>query len=150
MRDALTAERDRKESEFFLTGVWTLLNLLQLRVTSLQTRLSNVLQDQILMQLPSVLKDVEAGIKQSEAKLAKLGASRPTVLEQRRYLIKVSAQFSSLVKAAIDRVYTDGFFARTKASEAYLRRLRAVVQNTLSDFAKQMREEGHARIIQDY
>jgi hypothetical protein len=102
------------------------------------------------MQLPSVLKDVEAGIKQSEAELAKLGASRPTVLEQRRYLIKASTQFSSLVKAAINRVYTDGSFARTKASKAYLRRLRAVVQNTLSNFAKQMREEGHARIIQDY
>jgi plasmid stabilization system protein ParE len=98
----------------------------------------------------SVLKDVEAGIKQSEAELAKLGASRPTVLEQRRYLIKASSQFSSLVKAAIDGVYTDGFFAGTKASEAYLRRLRAVVQNTLSNFAEQMRKDGYARIIQDY
>jgi hypothetical protein len=44
----------------------------------------------------------------------------------------------------------DRFFAGKKASEAYSRRFRAVVQNTLSDFAKQMRKEGHARIIQDY
>jgi len=150
MRDALTVERDRKEAKFFSTGVWALIDPSQLGVTSLRTRLSNVLRDQILMQLPSVLEDVEAGIKQSEAGLAKLGASRPTVSEQRRYLIKASTQFSSLVKGAIDGVYTDGFFAGTKASEAYSRRLRAVVQNTLSDFAEQMREEGHARIIQDH
>jgi hypothetical protein len=118
-------------------------------VTALRTRLSNVLRDQILVQLPSVLKDVKAGIKQCEIGLAKLGASRPTVSEQRRYLIKASTQFSSLVKAAIDGVYTDGFFAGTTAPVAYSRRLRAVVQNTLSDFAEQMRSEGHAVIIKD-
>jgi hypothetical protein len=150
MRDTSTAERDEHEEKFFSKGVWTLLEPSQLGVTALRTRLSNVLRDQIMVQLPSVLKDVEAGIKQCEDGLAELGDSRPTVSEQRRYLIKASTQFSSLVKAAIDGVYTDGFFAGTKAPEAYLRRLRAVVQNTLSDFAEQMRSEGHARIIQDH
>jgi hypothetical protein len=118
-------------------------------VTALRTRLSNVLQDQIIMQLPSVLEDVESGIKQCEYELAKLRASRPTISHQRKCLIKVSTRFSSLVKAAIDGVYTDGFFAGAKAPEAYSRRLRAVVQNTLSDFADEMRSEGHAQIIQD-
>jgi hypothetical protein len=119
-------------------------------VTALRTRLSNVLRDQILVQLPSVLEDVEAGIKQCEDVLVKLGASRSTIPEQRRYLIKASTRFSSLIKAAVDGVYTDGFFVDAEAPEAYLRRLRAVVQNTLSDFAEQMRSEGHARIIQDH
>ncbi|KAF2034799.1 hypothetical protein EK21DRAFT_55853 [Setomelanomma holmii] len=149
MRDASTAERDRNESKFFSKGIWTLLEPSQLGVTALRTRLSNVLRDQILVQLPSVLDDIEAGIKQCENVLAKLGASRPTISEQRRYLIKASTRFSSLMKAAIDGVYTDGFFVDAKAPEAYSRRLRAVVQNTLSDFAEQMRSDGHARIIQD-
>ncbi|KAF1839329.1 hypothetical protein BDW02DRAFT_486694 [Decorospora gaudefroyi] len=91
----------------------------------------------------------ESGIKQCEYELAKLGASRPTISHQRKYLIKVSTRFSSLVKAAIDRVYTDGFFAGAKAPEAYSRRLRAVVQSTLSNFVEEMRSEGHAQIIQD-
>jgi hypothetical protein len=149
MRDTSTSERDKNEESVLSKGVWTLLEPSQLGVTALRTRLSDVLRDQILVQLPSVLEDVKAGIKQCELGLAKLGASRPTVSEQRRYLIKASTQFSSLVKAAIDGVYTDGFFAGTTAPEAYSRRLRAVVQNTLSDFAEQMRLEGHARIIQD-
>jgi hypothetical protein len=104
----------------------------------------------VTVQLPSVLKDVEAGIKQCENVLAKLGASRLTITEQRRYLIKVSTKFLSLIKAAIDEVHTDGFFVDAQAPEAYSRRLRAVVQKTLSNFAEQMRSEGHPRIIQDH
>ncbi|KAI6082444.1 P-loop containing nucleoside triphosphate hydrolase protein [Hypoxylon rubiginosum] len=148
-RNTTTAERDMMEEEFFSKGAWTLLEASQLGVAALRLRLSNVLRDQILMQLPSVLEDVEAGIKQCEGKLAKLGVSRSTISEQRRYLLKASTGFSSLLKAAIDGVYTDGFFANAEHSQAYDKRLRAVVQNTLSDFAEQMRTEGHARIIRD-
>jgi hypothetical protein len=101
------------------------------------------------MQLPSVLEDVEVGIKQCEDKLAKLGVSRTSISEQRRYLLNTSTNFSSLVTAAIDGFYTDAFFASTEVPGAYSKRLRAVVQNTLSDFAEQMRNEGHARIILD-
>ncbi|KAI6080250.1 P-loop containing nucleoside triphosphate hydrolase protein [Hypoxylon rubiginosum] len=144
-----TAERDKMEEDFFSRGIWTLLEASQLGVTTLRVRLSNVLRDQILMQLPSVLDDVEAGIKQCEAKLAKLGVSRSTASEQRRYLLKVSSGFSSLLKAAVDGVYTDSFFANADHSQPYEKRLRAVVQNTLSDFAEQMRKEGHARVIRE-
>jgi hypothetical protein len=71
MRDTLTAGRDENEANFFSKGVWTLLEPSQLGVTALRTRLSNVLRDQIVAQFPSVLKDVEAGIKQCENELAK-------------------------------------------------------------------------------
>jgi hypothetical protein len=40
------------------------------------------------------------------------------VSEQRRCLIKASTQFSSLVRAAIDGVYIDDFFAGTTPPEA--------------------------------
>ena len=53
------------------------------------------------------------------------------------------------MKAAIDGQYTDAFFAGTEATTAYSTRLRAVVQNNLSEFAEQMRTEGHSRIIQE-
>ncbi|KAE8440607.1 hypothetical protein EG329_007036 [Mollisiaceae sp. DMI_Dod_QoI] len=148
-RDASTSERDIEEADFFSKGLWTTLESSQLGVAALRARLSNVLRDQILIQLPGVLEEVAAGIKQCKETLAKLGASRNSVSEQRRYLLKASTRFSSLVKAAIDGQYTDAFFASTEATIAYSRRLRAVVQNTLSDFAEQMRTEGHSRIIQE-
>jgi GTP-binding protein EngB required for normal cell division len=149
MRDASASERDRAEADLFSKGVWTTLEASQLGVAALRVRLSSVLQDQILMQLPSVLEDVKAGIKQCRDKLAKLGASRTSASEQRRYLLKASTEFSGLLKAAISGLYTDVFFASTEVPGAYSKRLRAVVQNTLSDFAEQMRTEGNARIIQD-
>ncbi len=110
---------------------------------ALKLRLSDVLRDQILRQLPSVLEDVKTEIKQCEHKLARLRASRPTVSEQRRHLLKVSIGSSTLLKAAIDGIYTDVFFTNIKLRE------RAVVQNTLSDFAEQMRIEGYSRIIRE-
>lgn len=140
-RDVSTAERDRAEADFFSNGIWTSLEASQLGVGALRLRLSNVLRDQILIQLPSVLEDVETGIKHCEQKLVKLGDTRATVSEQRKYLLKTSTGYSSLLQAAIDGVYTDAFFTHPEV------RLRAVVQNTLSDFALQIREKGHSRLI---
>jgi hypothetical protein len=74
--------------------------------------------------------------------LARLGSARTTVMEQRRYLLKPITGFSNLASAAIDGVYMDAFFRGS-----YDRRLRAVVQNTLADFAKEMRERGYTKII---
>lgn len=55
----------------------------QLGVKELKLRWSNVLRDQIFMQL-SILEDIEAEIEQCECehKLAKPGDVRVTVLEQ--------------------------------------------------------------------
>ncbi|KAK2628715.1 hypothetical protein QTJ16_001818 [Diplocarpon rosae] len=149
-RDTSTSERDREEADFFARGIWTNIETSQLGVARLRLRLSNVLQDQILLQLPSVLEEIEAGIKQCRDKLARLGAPRTSISKQRRYLLKTSARFSSLLKAAVDGQYTDAFFASTDDADAYPRRLRAVVQNTLSEFAEKMRMDGHARIIREY
>ena len=140
-RDVSTAERDRAEADFFSNGIWTGLEASQLGVGALRLRLSNVLRDQILIQLPSVLEDVESGIKHCEQKLVKLGDTRATVSEQRKYLLKTSTGYSSLLQAAIDGVYTDAFFTHPEV------RLRAVIQNTLSDFALQIHEKGHSRFI---
>lgn len=148
-REASTVERDRIETEFFSRGVWTVLHTSQLGVAALKTRLSHVLRDQILQQLPSVLGDVSAGIQQCKEKITRLGASREEPPEQRRYLLIASTEFSNLMRAATDGVYTHAFFASSEDPTSYARRLRAVVQNTLSDFAQEMRTKGHTRTIQD-
>ncbi|KAL2200125.1 P-loop containing nucleoside triphosphate hydrolase protein [Corynascus similis CBS 632.67] len=137
-----SADRDAAEADFFSKGIWTTLKASQLGVAALRLRLSNVLRDQVLRQLPGVLDDVRAGVQDCKNILARLGTARATVIEQRRYLLKLSAGFSNLASAAIDGVYTDAFFRGS-----YDRRLRAVVQNTLADFAKEMRDKGHAKTI---
>ncbi|KAI0534900.1 P-loop containing nucleoside triphosphate hydrolase protein [Xylaria digitata] len=120
-RDASTVERDRAEAKLFSTRIVT--------------------------QLPNVLKNVEVGIRECEDKLSKLGAARRTVAEQRRHLFRISTSFTSVIKASIDGNYTDAFFVNMDTTNQYPKRLRAVIQNTLLDFAEQMRTDGHARII---
>ncbi|KAI0021407.1 P-loop containing nucleoside triphosphate hydrolase protein [Xylariomycetidae sp. FL0641] len=148
MRDFSTAQRDAEEAEFFSKGLWTNLDSSQLGVVALRERLSDVLRDQILLQLPSVLEDVESGIKQCEEKLARLGTPRATIIEQRRYLSHAAARFTSLISAAIDGIYADPFFSDA-GRDTVSRRLRAVVQNALSEFAESIGKDGHAMIIQD-
>ncbi|KAK8036251.1 hypothetical protein PG993_008865 [Apiospora rasikravindrae] len=148
-RDFSTAKRDEKEAELFSTGAWTVLDASQVGIAALRIRLSHLLRDQIVQQLPNVLSDISAGIQHCAEKLSKLGAARSTIPEQRRYLLRASTEFLTLMRAATEGVYTHAFFARSAGSPAHSTRLRAVVQNTLYDFAQEMRTEGHALEIQD-
>jgi hypothetical protein len=89
MRDASSSERDEAEEKFFATGIWTSMDPAYLGVKSLKSRLSNVLKDQILRQLPSLLQDVEAGISECRSRQARLGDPRKTVGDQHRYLLRI-------------------------------------------------------------
>jgi len=149
-RDTNSVERDKAEEEFLSNGVWTELESSQLGVKTLRPRLSNVLKDQILLHLPDLLGDVESGILQCNATLARLGASRATLSDQRRYLGKVGQDFSMLMQAAVDGEYlSHSFFGDSRSDDGYRRRLRAVIQNTLISFEERMRKEGKARVIFD-
>lgn len=147
MRDASSAARDEAEENFFATGIWTSMDRTHLGVKSLKPRLSNILKDQILYQLPSLLEDVESSISECHSRLKRLGAPRSTLEEQRRYLLRVSQRFSVLMKAAVDGIYNDPFFGSAKTEQGYQRRLRAVVQNTLIEFEENMRWKGQTQVI---
>ncbi|KAF1807999.1 hypothetical protein P152DRAFT_485810 [Eremomyces bilateralis CBS 781.70] len=149
-RNATTAERDRSEANFFARGVWTSLSPSQLGKAALVTRLGGILGNHILQQLPSVLQDVETEAKECRDTLDKLGAGRATLADQRRYLLNIGQRFYSLIKAAVDGVYTDPFLSDVTAQGVYERRLRAVVQNALSDFSEEMCLEGHAQAIVEH
>lgn len=148
-RDCTVEERDRMEEDFFSSGIWKTLSPTQVGIHSLKPRLSSVLRDQILSELPSLIEDVKAGIDDCHTKLDRLGQSRATTQEQRLHLLRASQAFSSLAKAAVDGVYLDSFFGDAKSEEGYSKRLRAVTQNTLLDFASEMREYGCSRDIID-
>jgi GTP-binding protein EngB required for normal cell division len=150
MRDASSAERDEAEENFFATGIWSSIGQTHLGVKSLKPRLSNVLKDQILRQLPNLLQDVESGISECQSQCERLGAPRATLEEQRRYLVGISQGFSDLMKAAVDGFYRQSFFGSSKTDEGYQKRLRSVVQNTLTDFEERMRLNGQTRIIVEF
>lgn len=148
-KDTSLDERNRVEEVFFSQGIWTSLDPEHRGAKSLKIRLSNVLKDQILRQLPGLLEDIHKGIAECETKLERLGTARDSLADQRRYLSQVAQDFSSLMKATINGTYEDAFFGSAKTEEGYQKRLRAVVQNRLAEFAVRMRKHGHTRHIQD-
>ncbi|CAH0046486.1 unnamed protein product [Clonostachys solani] len=148
MRNATNAERDVAEKAFFSQGVWASLSPKQVGVDALRTRLSRVLQDHIMSHLPRVLDDIQLGVADCDAALEKLGQARETLAEQRRYLFSLSQAFVALVKCAVDGDYSDRrFFGESNTPGGNERRLRAQIQNTLSDFSKSMRLRGHSKAI---
>lgn len=144
MKNASLAERNSAEEDFFSKGVWATVDRGSVGVASLKPRLSNVLKNQILRQLPGLIQDVEEGVSDCQRRLQQLGTQRVTVSEQRRYLVDVSQRFSTLMRAAVDGVYNDAFFGTAKTEEGYEKRLRAVIQNTLTDFEENMRKDGRS------
>ncbi|KAF2166128.1 hypothetical protein M409DRAFT_23857 [Zasmidium cellare ATCC 36951] len=146
-RDVPSSVRDRQEAQFFENGAWASLDPSTVGIKSLRPRLSNILRDQILQNLPGLHADVSAGITDCEVRLSYLGETRTTVRDRRQYLHRVSWKFSTLLKASVDGAYSDQFFGRAHTRHGQQKRLRAVVQNCLDDFAESMRTKGHAQLI---
>lgn len=147
-RHATKAERDAAEKDFFSRGVWVALDPSQLGVDALRIKLSKVLHDQIVTNLPSVLNDIRSGISKCKLLLEKLGTARDGAGEQRRYLLQISQTFTTLVKASIEGDYSDrSFFGDSATQTGCEKRLRARIQNTLMKFAETMRLRGHTRTI---
>ncbi|KAI0376730.1 P-loop containing nucleoside triphosphate hydrolase protein [Hypomontagnella monticulosa] len=144
-------ERDERETEFFANSIWDALDPSQLGVESLRSRLRKILWNQIQTGLPGVKTDVQYGIKDCKTKLAQLGKARSTRREKHTYLQRISSRLSKLVRAAIDGVYADRFFESFPGQQdAFERRLRAHVQKILSEYAEEMRVNGHAlEIVED-
>lgn len=148
-RDFTSAQRDAAEEEFFSSGAWAVMEPSRCGVRTLKTRLSSVLKEQILRQLPSLVVDVERGIEACNAKLARMGDARGNPEQQLRYLSLVSQDFTTLMNAAIEGNYNNEFFRDVDGLDGYVKRLRAVVQNRLEDFEVEMREGGQSLVITD-
>jgi hypothetical protein len=148
-RGSTSVQRDAIEEEFFSSGIWIGVKPSHRGVVALRIRLSSVLKDQILSQLPSLVQDVENGIRECTEQLKRLGPIRTTYEQQLKYLICMSEGYTSLTKQAIDGAYTDPFFGNRKKHDGYPMRLRAVVQNRLELFRQEMLLNGQKRRITD-
>ena len=139
--------RDANEAAFFANGVWRNLARTMVGIKTLRTRLSKVLLDQIRAELPALVLEIENNLEDCETKLAKLGAKRTTIDEQRFFLVQIGQSFQALAKAAVGGAYDDAFFGDSSSDLDYSKRLRAVVQNLNLDFADTVREKGQHRKI---
>lgn len=148
-RDSSKEARDLTENNFFNQGVWRDLPRGIVGIHTLRERLSKVLLEQIKIELPSLIKDISSSLEECQARLSKMGESRVTIDQQRLFLLRISQDFQSLSRAAVDGIYGDSFFEDARSKAGYSKRLRAVVQNLNQDFAESMRVRGHFRHIID-
>ncbi|KAI1016894.1 hypothetical protein LB504_007087, partial [Fusarium proliferatum] len=148
-RDFTLVQRNEKEKEFFSQGLWGSIEPSHCGAGSLMVRLSNVLRNQILVELPSLEKDVEHGILNCVERLERLGPERGTSQQQRSYLLRVSENYTLLMKQAVDGIYTDRFFGNRNDQGSFNKRLRALVRSRLDDFAEEMRVDGQSHRIVD-
>ncbi|KAG9249424.1 interferon-induced GTP-binding protein Mx [Emericellopsis atlantica] len=146
-RDMTAEQRDGSERQFFEERNWNRLDPEQLGVAHLVARLSKVLRQHIVSQLPQLLDEICKRIDAVKSQLAGLGDTRTTVNEQRRYLCHVSEAFSRLVKAAVDGDYTNRSFFPNEGKDE--NRLRARVASHLTAFAESMQKRGHSHEIFD-
>ncbi|KIW71962.1 hypothetical protein PV04_00188 [Phialophora macrospora] len=142
-------QRRDSEADFLASGVWASLPRSQVGIESLRPRLSAILKDHIIAQLPGLITETQQSLTETDVSLQRLGNARQTLADQRRYLLRSSEKFTALVGYATNGVYFDPFFGDAMEDEGYQRRLRAVVQNRLSDFSKTLEAKGMQKQIID-
>ncbi len=74
--DCSTEERHANEESFFFQGVWPTLLKNWVGIDSLKSRLSGVLRNQIIRELPSLMHDVRKGIEECQNIISRLGTPR--------------------------------------------------------------------------
>ncbi|KEF55147.1 uncharacterized protein A1O9_08801 [Exophiala aquamarina CBS 119918] len=140
-------QRREKELEYFASGIWASLRRSSVGIDSLTPRLSTVLRDHILSELPGLIAETQQSIRETATNLERLGESRQTIADQRRYLLHSSEKFTTLMADSINGFYIDSFFGDAMEVEGYQRRLRAIFQNRLSDFSETLERQGMQRTI---
>ncbi|KAI0164167.1 dynamin family protein [Xylariaceae sp. FL1272] len=147
--ESLLSERDSEEAAFFKQGIWASLPSSMLGIDELRPKLSNVLIRQIARELPSLIQEIDHGLKSTEEKIKTLGVPRITPDEQRRELLAISQKFQLLVKSSVDGTYSEAFFENAKTERGYKQRIRAIIQNLNSEFSTALAKRGHYRSMQD-
>jgi hypothetical protein len=141
-------QRNADEDLFFSKGRYADLPRECVGIDSLRERLSKVLLNHLIKELPSLKEEMISKLQDTLAAIQKLGDKRSTTYEQRTVLMKISMRVNDILKSAIKGYYEAPFFgtinmdAAVDASEN-IRRFRAVIQHLNIKFADDMRLRGH-------
>lgn len=141
-------QRNENEKLFFSTGRYAELNREWVGIDSLRERLSKLLLNHLIKELPSLRNEMTSKLQGTTDAIEKLGEKRDTVVEQRNVLTKISMRVNDILKSATRGYYESSFFGEVDMEAPVdgtknIRRFRAVVQHLNIAFAEDMRLRGH-------
>ncbi|KFY42057.1 hypothetical protein V494_02635 [Pseudogymnoascus sp. VKM F-4513 (FW-928)] len=142
--------RNAEEKAYFKDSTFKSVPSHSVGIESLRTKLSKVLFNQIRLELPRLVDDIEQRIINTKAARDRLGPSRTSTDDQRAFLIQLSQTFQTICQAAIrgdydndffrsDELLEKGHFERYEPSE---KRLCANLMNKHFGFADELRKNG--------
>ncbi|KAF9883003.1 hypothetical protein FE257_004343 [Aspergillus nanangensis] len=141
----------QNELAFFHTAPWKDLGLNYDRVgiDCLRSFLETTLEKHIEQEIPKVCDEVQALLDKTRTSIFELGDERSSVADQRKYLLKASMDYVSLMRAALDGRYqeVEPYFFGNAPSQPFSNRLRAHIHDLNTEFAAYMRDMGQKRKI---
>ncbi|KAJ5719304.1 Dynamin family protein [Penicillium malachiteum] len=101
------AQRDQAESEFFSEAAWKAqgLDISRVGIKNLRPFLQELLDRHIERELPKVRGDISRLLKKVEAEIDHLGPERSQAIQIRMFLTRVSSNFQSIIKGALNGMY---------------------------------------------
>lgn len=148
-RDSSLMQRNSSEKMFFATSNFNVLDEDNVGIEALKNRLSHELFEHIKNELPKLRKDLETALSESQRQLQVLGKARSSLPDCKAYLARLSLDYHSNAKAAVNGHYEDEYFLKnvdpnfSMDSASTISRTRAVVQLLNTNFAKDMETSGH-------
>ncbi|KAF2179566.1 hypothetical protein K469DRAFT_673970 [Zopfia rhizophila CBS 207.26] len=134
-------QRDQREQEYFneKEPIWKRkLELEQLGISALRTRLSKILEESSREELPKIRRKLNTKYKDCVKQLRDLGPPRSTLAEQEHYISRISEEFEELIKQATTGRYENENFFRE-----FQTRFRAWLIHENGKFARSMYKWGH-------
>lgn len=143
-------ERNISEVEFFNTSSFNVLPDENVGISSLRTKLSQLLFEHVKNELPRLQDDLEATLKSAQKELELLGEPRSTVTQCRLFLGEMSMKFYELCRASVNGHYEHDWFKTGKITGGKIpkERIRAIVQKANDAFANEFRKRGHKYQVQ--
>ncbi|KAJ4334175.1 hypothetical protein N0V95_009231 [Ascochyta clinopodiicola] len=141
-------QRNDAERAFFKEGPFKDFPPHMIGVEALCDRLSKLLLRHLTQELPSLQREMQSKLDDTNTELLKLGDKRETPAEQRMVLMKISMKINHIIASAVNGHYLHEFFGTVDLESSVesnnnIRRFRAVVQNLNHEFAENMRTRGH-------
>ncbi|KAK3673762.1 hypothetical protein LTR78_006315 [Recurvomyces mirabilis] len=151
--DSSLEQRNKAEEAFFAKGKYRDLAAHNKGITTLRTRLAQLLYRHLKKELPQLQTDLSSKYEQTLAGLQHLGLKRSTATEQKRFLMAVTTEYQATVNGAAEGHYALPFFGSIDTTKGFedagnMRRLRAAVPHLNLQFAGQMRQGGHKFRVQ--
>jgi len=138
-RAASSAERHKREIDFFKTQPWSSLGADRVGISALYPRLRDLLSRLTRQAFPKVGRDIAKRLAACEEELSGLGPSRETTEQQRRYLLDIAVKFQVITSNALEARYG----RNTHPNENKLLRLATILVDFNAAFSEDVEKRGH-------